>query len=341
MRVSRSLVVGTVCGTFVLAACGRDIAAPARLQAGGRALAQGGVVPTGADLQISGSIPFGSPNTGSTVMYSFQVKNAGPDSAPGTMLTDVFPPGMNYSGASLNNTAVITCPQTGQAVTCNLGTIKSGAQVTVQVFAVTPFAAITDTNTATVSSLVSDPKTTNNAVNILTKVLALNTGGGAPAPVFATAFSTMPVGVIGGQYVIAGGPDGVGFQFTSAATGTWSGLVVSTFAGGGGRSEFWIYADDPLNPGHPGALVGGPVFGVMSSTPTSTIDGISVPPGAGGVLTAGQQYWIFGFGNAAELSGYWNLNANPLLKGRCAIGPFGFAVTGTCVYPAFQVIVAQ
>lgn len=340
MRVSPSLVVGMFCGTFVFVACARDIAAPTHLSAGGRALAQGGVAPTGADLQISGSIPFGSPNIGSTFAYSFQVKNAGPDSAPGTTLVDVLPTGMSFGSAAVNNT-LLSCSQTDQTVTCPLGTIKSGSQVTVTFLAVSPFVAGTDTNTASATSLVSDPKTTNNTVSILTKVLAPNTGGGAPPPVTAIAFSTLPVGVVGGQYVIAGGPDGVGFQFTSAATGTWSGLIVSTFAGGGGRSEFWIYADDPANPNHPGALVGGPVFGVISSTATSTLSGITVPAGAGGVLTAGQQYWIFGFGNAAELSAFWNLNANPLLTGRCAIGPFGFAVTGTCTYPAFQVAVTQ
>lgn len=339
MRASLSLVVSTFCCGIVLVACGRDIAEPARVQAGGRALAQGGVAPTGADLQIAGSIPFGSPNIGSTFAYSFQVKNAGPDSAPGATLVDVLPPGMGFDGAAVNNT-VIPCSQTDQTVTCGLGTIKSGAQVTVTFLAVSPLVAGTDTNTATATSLVADPKTTNSTVNVLTKVLALNTGGGAPAPVLATAFSTLPVGVIGGQYVIAGGSNGVGFQFTATATGTWAGLVVSTFAAGGGRSEFWIYADDPLNPGHPGALVGGPVFGVISSTATSTLDGITVPSTAAGVLTAGKQYWIFGFGNSAELSAFWNLNSNPLLTGRCAVGPFGIAVTGTCVYPAFEVFVA-
>jgi len=340
MRISPSLVAGTLCGSLVLAACARDVAAPTRFQASGRALAQGGVAPTGADLQISGSIPFGSPNIGSTFAYSFQVKNAGPDSAPGTTLVDVLPPGMGFNGAQVNNVA-IPCPQTDQTVTCELGTIKNGAQVTVTLLAISPFAAVTDTNTVSVTSAVSDPKLTDNTVNVLTKVLAPKAAGGAPAPVTATAFSTLPVGVIGGQYVIAGGPNGVGFQFTAAATGTWSGLVVSTFAGGGGRSEFWIYADDPLNPNHPGALVGGPVFGVISSTATSTLDGIAVPSAVAGVLTAGQSYWIFGFGNSAELAGYWNLNANPLLKGRCAIGPFGIAVTGVCVYPAFEVFVTQ
>jgi uncharacterized repeat protein (TIGR01451 family) len=326
--------------TCLVACSQKDIAGPSRIAAGGRALAQGGVAPTGADLQISGSIPFGSPNIGSSFAYSFQVKNAGPDSAPGATLVDVLPTGMSFGSASVND-AVIPCSQTDQTVTCPLGTIKNGAQVTVLFLAVSPSVAGTDTNSATATSLVSDPKPTNNTVNILTKVLAPNARV-APPPVFATAFTTMPVGVIGGQYVIAGGPNGVGFQFTPTVTGTWAGLVVSTFAGSGGRSEFWIYADDPLHPGHPGALVGGPVFGVISSTATSTLDGITVPSTAAGVLTAGKQYWIFGFGNTAELSGFWNLNANPLLTGRCAVGPFGFAVLAApCVYPAFQVIVAQ
>src|SRR5579884_3243418 len=284
MRVLPSLVFSTFVGTFVLAACGHDIAAPTRVQARGRALAQGGVPPTGADLQLTGSIPFGSPNIGTLFAYSFQVKNVGPDSAPGVSFVDVLPPGMTFGGASLNGGASLPCQQADQTVSCGLGTIKSGAQITVLFEATSPLTAGTDTNTATVTSTASDPKPTDNTVSILTKVLAPKVGGGGvPAPVTATAFSTLPVGVIGGQYVIAGGSNGVGFQFTAAATGTWSGLVVSTFAGGGGRSEFWIFADDPLNPNHPGALVGGPVFGVISSTATSTLDGIAVPSGVGGV----------------------------------------------------------
>ncbi|HXT14941.1 MAG TPA: DUF11 domain-containing protein [Gemmatimonadaceae bacterium] len=301
----------------------QDVAAPGVLSAGQRALASGGVAPTGADLQLSGSIPFGSPNVGTTFAYSFQVKNSGPSSAEGTTLVDVLPPGMLFAQAQLNGT-VIACPQTDQTVTCDLGTIPSGAQSMLVFLATTPMVPVTDTNTATVTSLVADPKTTNNTVNILTKVQTPNLGGVKPVPVQLTAFSSLPADFTSGGYTIAGGAQGLAFAFVSAATGTFSGLAVAMHGSGiPGRAGFWIYADNPNNPGHPGALISAEAFGTIPALNDGTYTVVSVSPIGAPVLVAGQRYWLFGFGAAGEGAAQWDLTANLFLSSPVAQGSPG------------------
>jgi hypothetical protein len=114
-------------------------------------------------------------------------------------------------------------------------------------------------------------------------------------------------------------------------------LITATEASGGGRSEFYIYNDDPLNPDHAGTLLFGPMFGTIQST--FSLDVIAFPKG-GPVLTAGQKYWLFGFGVTGELSGLWHLSSNVVATTHCASGPFpGIGGYGNCRYPAFQVVV--
>jgi len=331
MRHSPRLGIGSLLAVC-LVACARDIAAPPHVPTGGRALTSGGVAPTGADLQISGSANPGSPTEGVAFAYTFQVKNAGPDSATGTTFTDVLPPGMIYQGAQVND-ALIICPQSGQTVTCNLGTIKSGAQATLLLLATPPMAVVTDTSIATVTSLVSDPKATNNVVNVVTRVVAPNGGGGKVVPTQAVAFSSLPADFSTGGYVFAGGPSGVAFPFISAATGTWNAVTVAMHGNGTpGRAGFWLYADDPNNPGHPGALISGEVIGPIPALNDGSYTVISVPTLSAPLLTAGKQYWLFGFGAAGESSAQWDLTANLQLTSPVAEGPPGstpFLVPGT------------
>src|SRR5579884_1592065 len=74
------------------------------------ALAAGGTT-TGADLQISGSASTNSPLTTATFTVTFQVKNAGPDTATSSVLSDIIQPGLVFDSATLNGVAV-SCPGT-------------------------------------------------------------------------------------------------------------------------------------------------------------------------------------------------------------------------------------
>jgi hypothetical protein len=300
-----------------------------------------------ADVQITGSASTGSPFTDSLFTYTFQIKNNGPDSALHATIVDTLPQSVISAGIGLVN--VPGNPVCGQTPTgtkviasCDFGTLKKGASVSMQVMVYAPDSAGPFSNTASAISSVPDPVLTNNAVTINSQAQVAKPARAAPtpppAPVATVAFSTLPAEQFGG-YVFAGGPTGVGFQFTPTVTGTLTELIEATESSGGGRSEFWIYNDDPLNPGHPGTLLLGPVFGVISST--FTLDAITFPKG-GPLLTAGQQYWIFGFGATGELSGLWHLSSNVLATTLCATGPFpgiGVEPGAACRYPAFEIVV--
>lgn len=296
-----------------------------------------------ADVQVTGSANTGSPFVDSLFTYTFQIKNNGPDSAFDATIVDTLPPSVVFASIGpVNVSGTPACTQaltaTSTVATCDFGTLRKGATATMQVSAYAPDTAGPFSNTAHATSTVPDPALTNNAVTINSQAQAAKAA--KPVPILATAFSTLPA-IVSGQYVFAGGPNGVGFAFTPTTSGTWAELAVSVHGGGGGRAEFWLYADDPLNPGHPGAVIAGPIFGPIPATfgaPTVIALSATVAP----VLVAGQRYWLFGFGSVGELSGIWDLSSDPSLTGPCAVGPFGIAVQpGPCRYPAFQIVVSQ
>lgn len=58
------------------------------------------VNPAPTDVQITGSASTGSPLTSSSFTYTFQVKNNGPQPAPGVTVTDVVPAALTFAGVS-------------------------------------------------------------------------------------------------------------------------------------------------------------------------------------------------------------------------------------------------
>jgi len=356
VRRSAALLSLIAAGASVaIAACSdrNDLVSANRTATGLHASPSGGTVtPSGtpaSDLQITGSASTGSPFTDSLFSYTFQIKNIGPDEAFRATIVDTLPPSVTFAGISIVNAsgAVSGTQVCGTSLTptsvvasCDVGDVGKGSSVTVQVMVYAPDAAGPFSNTGNAISDEPDPVLTNNAVTINTQAQAAKPGKVVPpAPVEAVAFTTLPASPDGG-YVFAGGPSGVGFRFTPTVTGAMFELLTSTQASGGGRSEFWIYNDDPLNPGNPGTLLFGPMFGTISST--FSLDAIAFPKGGGPVLTAGQAYWIFGFGVTGELSGLWHLSSNVSATTPCAIGPFpgiGVEPGAACRYPAFEIIV--
>jgi uncharacterized repeat protein (TIGR01451 family) len=97
------------------------------------------------------------PNT--DVTFTIAVHNNGPDPAIGVTMTDTIPTSMTFVSA---NSTQGTCTGTGPVV-CTIGTMSSGATVTVTVVAHTgSTAAGTSSNTATVTSGTPDPNPANN-----------------------------------------------------------------------------------------------------------------------------------------------------------------------------------
>lgn len=116
------------------------------------------VVPLSADLSITKTTPPGHTFVGSNVTYTITVANGGPDAAGLVTVTDTIPAGSTFVSATASQG---TCSQAAGVVTCNLGSLASGASATITLVA-TMTAGGSNTNTATVTSSTIDPDTANN-----------------------------------------------------------------------------------------------------------------------------------------------------------------------------------
>lgn len=137
---------------------------------------------TGADVQVSGSASTGSPLPGTAFSYTFQVKNAGPDSATSTVFSDPLPSGTVYNYATANG-STLPCAAFGNlsggaTVSCNLGAIAKGGQSTVVVNVNAPVTASTFANTGSASASSSDPQPANNSSTVTVQVKSATGGGG-------------------------------------------------------------------------------------------------------------------------------------------------------------------
>jgi uncharacterized repeat protein (TIGR01451 family) len=168
-----------------------------------------------ADLAISKAesqdpIVLGSGN----LIYTLTVVNHGPGTSSAVVLTDTLPTGVTV--ASVNPSTGVTCATPTGLVRCQLGNMTAVTTATVTI-AVTPSAAGTLTNTATVASAsTTDPIAANNTATITTTVspAAANlsvvaSGGPGQVAVGSTQAYTFTV--------TNGGPDGAtAVQFNAA-----------------------------------------------------------------------------------------------------------------------------
>ena len=122
-----------------------------------------------ADLGISKSADE-SVQRGRELTYSIVVTNEGPDSATGVTVTDVLPPHTSFVSAVASQGTVMNASNT---VTANLGTIaifeSASVTIVVAIDADTPRDTIIN-NTATVTSVSTDPNPENNSATASTAV---------------------------------------------------------------------------------------------------------------------------------------------------------------------------
>jgi len=118
------------------------------------------VVPLSADLSIVKSGNDDTVQPGDNVEYTLTVTNAGPDDAEDVTCEDVLPANVTFLGFQSISQGSAT--QQAGTITCNFGTIASGATATL-VFVVTANEEGVVSNTATTSSSTGDPNSANNS----------------------------------------------------------------------------------------------------------------------------------------------------------------------------------
>jgi uncharacterized repeat protein (TIGR01451 family) len=123
------------------------------------------VLPASADLSVTKTASSQTTTPGSTLTYTITVANAGPSTATNVVMVDTLPAGLQFVSATPSQGS---CTGT-TTITCNLGSILTGANATVSLqTTVTAASGNSIANTATASAAETDPNPGNN-------------GGAAPA----------------------------------------------------------------------------------------------------------------------------------------------------------------
>jgi uncharacterized repeat protein (TIGR01451 family) len=207
---------------------------------------------------------------GEELTYTLTVHNGGPAPAEDVSVADTLPAGVTFGTASASQG---TCTETLGAVTCDLGSLASGADATVTI-TVTPTATGTLQNTASVTSTTPDPLGEDNFSFTNTDVEApatatlivikqvTNDGGGEAAP------GDFTLHVESGGVDVAGSPQ-AGSQAGTAYSLAPGDYTVSEEASAGYEGVFGGDCDD-----------GGRVTLAAAETKTCTVTNDDVAVGA-------------------------------------------------------------
>jgi uncharacterized repeat protein (TIGR01451 family) len=114
------------------------------------------VMPPTADLALTKTDSADPVDIGVSFTYTIQVTNNGPDDATGVTVTDTLPGTVTFVSASAG------CSEASGIVTCDVGNLAASGNVSVTID-VTPTAAGSITNTASVTANEADPDATNNS----------------------------------------------------------------------------------------------------------------------------------------------------------------------------------
>ena len=117
-----------------------------------------------ADLSMVKTAAPATVAVGEQITWTLTVANAGPETAPGVMVTDIVPLQVSLVSATPSQG---TCSPMGGQLICNLGDLPAGATATVTIVA-TRTAPDAFLNTASVSGGVIDPNTGNNTSTVQT-----------------------------------------------------------------------------------------------------------------------------------------------------------------------------
>jgi len=123
------------------------------------------VIAGSADLGVTMSGSASTVNRLSNLTYTINVKNNGPTTGNGVVVTDSLPSSMTFVSASSSQG---TCSGTTK-VSCNVGTMANGASAKVTIV-VQPRIRGTYTNAVSVSTSNQDSNVTNNSASVTTRV---------------------------------------------------------------------------------------------------------------------------------------------------------------------------
>jgi uncharacterized repeat protein (TIGR01451 family) len=150
---------------------------------------------TVADLAESESVSPVVANLSSNVIFTVNVTNFGPDAASVVAVSDILPPGLTFTTASVSQG---TWTNNGNTFNAALGTLANGARatVTIQAFA---NAAGSWTNSATVSSSAADSNSANNTAAVPAPVNSPPTISGITNVVTSENTAAGPIGFVIGD----------------------------------------------------------------------------------------------------------------------------------------------
>ncbi len=123
--------------------------------------------PSSADVALTMTGTPSTLNVGNSITYRITILNSGPQSATNITVSDILPAGVTYTNAVTNKGS---CSEAGGTVTCNIGAVSNGSTATITLVVRTTAANATLSNTATVTTSVTDPNLTNNTATVTTVV---------------------------------------------------------------------------------------------------------------------------------------------------------------------------
>jgi len=184
-----------------------------------------------ADVQIIKTAAPNPVNAGQNLTYTVNVRNNGPSAATGVTVTDTPPVTLALVSATGSQG---TCSIAAGTITCNVGTLASGAQATATIV-VTPLAGAVPSvsNTAAVTANLTDPVAANNSstvvVNVNPAANLVVSKTDSPDPVVVSTSLTYTIAVINNGPNSATGvaltdtlPAGVTFVSVNSTVGTCS-----------------------------------------------------------------------------------------------------------------------
>src|SRR6478735_2510305 len=213
-----------------------------------------------ADLKVTKTDGPDPVSLGSTLTYTIQVENLGPDAATGVVVTDSLPKEVDFVSAASTQGK---CTAKGKKVTCELGTMSAptidyGGPPTITI-AVIPRKVGTISNTASVGGVEKDPVGKNDKATATTTVVGpAATCRGVPATIVGTGGNDALVGTTGRDVIAAfGGDDSIaslsGRDLVCAGRGSdrvGAGTAADRVFGGAGKDRL-------LGRGGPDVLRGG------------------------------------------------------------------------------------